>query len=131
VRCWFPCETKIITFASFNHIQFLLSTSQYCVYQKWLRTLANVVVVDATQTYLFLGSCTIQRFVVFDAIQVKEKSYYNRHPTNQFFLLEIEVFGYLHKHVVFLHNYANAIWSLKGTKGFHLFTLVTFLCQKC
>jgi len=31
---------------------------------------------------------------------------------------------------VFLHDYADAIWSLKGTKGPHLSTLVTFLCQK-
>jgi hypothetical protein len=30
----------------------------------------------------------------------------------------------------FLHNCANAIWSLKGTEGFHLSTLVTFLRKK-
>jgi hypothetical protein len=28
---------------------------------------------------------------------------------------------------VFLHDCANAIWSLKGLEGLHLFTLVTFL----
>jgi hypothetical protein len=31
---------------------------------------------------------------------------------------------------VFLHDYANAIWSLKGTKGLHLSTVVTFFRQK-
>jgi hypothetical protein len=31
---------------------------------------------------------------------------------------------------VFLHDCANAIWSLKGTKGFHLSTLVTCLRKK-
>jgi hypothetical protein len=31
---------------------------------------------------------------------------------------------------VFLHDYANAIWSLKGIEGLHLYTLVTFLLQK-
>jgi hypothetical protein len=31
---------------------------------------------------------------------------------------------------VFLHNYANAIWNLKGIEGPHLSTLVTFLHQK-
>jgi hypothetical protein len=31
---------------------------------------------------------------------------------------------------VFLHDCANAIWSLKGTKGFHLSSLVTCLHQK-
>ncbi len=28
---------------------------------------------------------------------------------------------------MFLHDCANAIWSLKGLEGLHLFTLVTFL----
>jgi hypothetical protein len=31
---------------------------------------------------------------------------------------------------MFLHNCANAIWSLKGLESPHLSTLVTFLCQK-
>jgi hypothetical protein len=31
---------------------------------------------------------------------------------------------------MFLHNYANAIWSLKGPKGLPLFGLVTFFGQK-
>jgi hypothetical protein len=75
--------------------------------------------------------CASQGFVPSNATQAKEKSYHNRHPTNQFFPLTIETFGCLHKHAnVFLHDYANAIWSLKGTKGLHLSTLVTFLRQK-
>jgi hypothetical protein len=75
--------------------------------------------------------CASQGFVPSNATQAKEKSYHNRHPTNQFFPLTIETFGCLQKHAnVFLHDYANAIWSLKGTKGLHLSTLVTFLRQK-
>ncbi len=31
---------------------------------------------------------------------------------------------------MFLHDHANAIWSLKGTKGLHFSTLVTFFSQK-
>jgi hypothetical protein len=38
-----------------------------------------------------------QRFVTFDAIQAKEKSYHDQHPTDQFLILAIEVFGCLHK----------------------------------
>ncbi len=61
------------------------------------------------------------RICYLDATQTKERSYHNWHPTDQFLPLAIEVFGYLHKHVdVFLHDYANAIWSLKRTKGPHL-----------
>jgi hypothetical protein len=44
--------------------------------------------------------------------------------------LEVEVIGCLHKQAyVFLHNRANAIWSLKRLKGPPIFVLVTFLCQ--
>jgi len=94
-------------------------------------TLANVVIADPMQGDLFPQSCAIQGFVVSDATQAKERSYHNRHPTDQFLPLEIEVFGYLHKHVnVFLQNCANAIWNLKGTESPHLSTLVNFLCQK-
>jgi len=64
-------------------------------------------------------SCATQGFVTFDTTQTKERSYHNQRPTNQFFPLAIEVFGYLHKHVdVFLHDYINAIWSLKRQKAF-------------
>jgi hypothetical protein len=66
-----------------------------------------------------------------DVVQAKERNYCNQHPIDQFLPLTIEVFDCLHKHAdVFLHECVNAIWSLKGTKGLHLSTLVTFLCQK-
>jgi hypothetical protein len=74
---------------------------------------------------------TTQRIVALDVAQAKERSYCNRHPIDQFFPLAIEVFDCLHKHVnVFLNDYANAIWSFKGTKGPHLSTLVIFFRQK-
>ncbi len=80
-----------------------------------IRTLANVVIADPMWVELFLWSCATQRFAASDATQVKERSYHNQHPIDQFFPLAIKVFGCLHKHVnVFLHNCANAIWSLKG-----------------
>jgi len=61
----------------------------------------------------------------------RKKNYCNWHRINQILPLKIEVFSCLHKHVdVFLHDYANAIWSLKGIESFHLSTLVNFLCQK-
>ncbi len=75
--------------------------------------------------------CVTQGFITSNTTQAKEMSYRNQHPTNQFFPLVIEVFGYLHKHAdVFLHDYANAIWSLKEIDGYHLFTLVIFLYKK-
>jgi len=79
---------------------------------------------------LFPRSCTTQGFDVSNAAQAKEKSYHNGHPTDQFCPLTIEVFGCLYKHAdVFLHDYANTIWSPKGIESLHLSTLVTFLCQ--
>jgi hypothetical protein len=72
----------------------------------------------------------IQKFVTFDAIQAKEKSYHDEHPNDQFFLLTIKVFECLHKQAyVFLHDRANAIWSFKRPKGLPIFVFVTFLCQ--
>jgi hypothetical protein len=50
---------------------------------------------------------------------------------NQFLLLTIEVFGYLHKYVyVFLHDCANVIWSLKGSKDPHFHVLIICFHQK-
>jgi len=42
VRFWFSCGTKVITYISFNHIQFLSSTNRYCVHQKCICTLVDV-----------------------------------------------------------------------------------------
>jgi hypothetical protein len=78
-------------------------------------TLTDVVITDPTWTDLLPQSCATQGFVASDATQAKEKGYFNQHPIDQFLPLVIEVFGCLHKHVnVFLYNYANAIWNLKG-----------------
>ncbi len=64
-------------------------------------------------------------------VQAKEKNYRNRHPTDQFLLLTIEVFGCLHKQVdVFLHNCVNTMWNLKRLEGPHIFILVIFIHQK-
>jgi len=94
-------------------------------------TLANVVIIDPMWTNLLSRFCVIQRFVAFNAIQAKEKSYCDWHLPNQILPLGIEVFGYLYKQVdMFSHHCANAIWSLKGPKGLHLSILVTFICQK-
>ncbi len=96
-----------------------------------IRTLAKIVIVDPTRTYLLPQSCTTQGFATLNVAQAKERSYHNRHPIDQFLPLEIEVFDCLHKHAdVVLHNCVNAIWSLKGIKCLHLSTLVTFLHQK-
>ncbi len=96
-----------------------------------IRTLIDIVIIDPTQTNLFPWSCAIQGFVASNAAQAKEMNFCNQHPTNQFLPLTIEVFGCLYKHAnVFLHNYANAIWNLKGTTCLHLFYLGHFSSSK-
>jgi hypothetical protein len=35
VKCWFPCGTKTITYASFNHIELLSLTNWHYAYQRW------------------------------------------------------------------------------------------------
>jgi len=95
-------------------------------------TLIDVVIANPTWANLIPWSCTTQGFVAFNAIQAKERSYHNQYPIDQFLPLTIEIFACLHKHVnLFLHDCANAIWSLKlGPKGPHISILVIFLCQK-
>ncbi len=81
-------------------------------------TLVDVVIVDPMQTNLFPWFYATQRFATFDVIQIKERNYHDRHPTNQFLPLAIEIFGCLYKQVdVFLHDCANTIWNLKTPKG--------------
>jgi hypothetical protein len=92
-----------------------------------IRTLIDIVITNPTRTNLFPWSCATQGFVTFDTAQAKKKSYHYQHPIDQFLPLSIEVFECLHKQVnVFLHNCANAIWSLKGPKGPPLFALIIF-----
>ncbi len=80
---------------------------------------------------LFSRSCIAKNFIAFDVTQVREQNYCNQHPINQILRLAIEGFGCLHKHAyVFLHDYANTIWGLKGSEGLHLFILIIFFGQK-
>jgi hypothetical protein len=79
------------------------------------------------QTSLLPQSCTTQGFTASDAVQAKKWSYCDQHPINQFLPSVIEVFGCLHKQTnVFLHNCANAIWSLIRPKNIHISILVFF-----
>jgi hypothetical protein len=88
----------------------------------------NIIIVDPMRMDLLPWSCATKGFDASDTIQAKETSYCDQHPTNQFLPLAIEVFGCPHKQAnVFLHNYANAIWSLKRPQGPHLYVLITFL----
>ncbi len=94
-------------------------------------TLINIFIADPTQADLFCGFCITQGFVAFKAVQAKENSYHNQHPTNHLLLLAIEVFGCLNKQAdVFLHGCANAMWDFKRPKGPPFFLLVTFLHKK-
>jgi hypothetical protein len=96
-----------------------------------IHTLVDIVFGVPTWVDLLPQSCITQGFVASNVVQTKERSYCNWHLTDRFLPLLNEVFGCLHKHAnVFLHDCVNTIWSLKGTEGFHLSTLVTFFCQK-
>jgi hypothetical protein len=114
-----------------NHIQLLSLTSWHCVYQRWHLHFnphchCQPNVSGFTSPSLRNSSIC---FLRCNSSQGKELS----QPTPHWSIppLAIEVFGCLHKHVdVFLYNCANAIWSLKGTKGPRLSTLVTFFHKK-
>ncbi len=110
VKCWLSHGMKTITCASFNHIQFFLLTSWHCVHQRWHLHLGRCYHCRPNASGFISSICTTQGFDAFNATQVKERIYRNQHPTDQFILLTIEVFGGLHKQAdVFLHDFANAI----------------------
>jgi hypothetical protein len=89
--------TRTITCVSFNHIQFLHRRINIVLTKESIHTLVDVVIIDPTLIDLLPQSYTTQRFIAFNATQAKERNYHNQHPTNQFFLLVIEVFGCLLK----------------------------------
>jgi hypothetical protein len=126
VRNWLSCGMRTITCISFNNVQLFSFINPYCAHQRWIHTLTNVVIGDPTCTDLFLWSCTTQKFIASNVIQVKERNYCNQHPVNQFFLsLTIEIVRCFHKHAnVLLCDYANAIWSFKRLKSPPFFVLV-------
>ncbi len=103
-----------------QQVNIVLTKNEIC-------TLVDVVIANPMNVNLIFWSCTIQRFVALNAVPAKEKNYCNWHPANQFLLLAIQIFEWLHKQAnVFLHNYANAIWSFKRPKGLLLSILIFF-----
>ncbi len=84
VRCWFPCGTRTIhalpstTFNSSRRWIDIVFT------KNGIHTLINVVIADLTQAILFPQSYGTQGFAAFDVVQIKERSYYNQHPIDQF-----------------------------------------------
>jgi len=128
-RCWFPCQTKAITCASFHHIQFLSSMNQHCAYQKWHSHLSQCYCQPNTSGFTSQILCNLRLCYLWcSSSQIKELLQPTPHwsipPLNNWSI-------WLHKHVnVFLHDCAHVIWSLKGTKSPHLSTFVTFLYQK-
>jgi len=80
--------------------------------------LIDIIIANPMWTNLFPQSCAIQELKIFNVAQAKERRYRDQHLIDQFFPWAIEIFEYLHKQAdVFLHDRANAIWSLKGPKG--------------
>jgi hypothetical protein len=83
-----------------------------------IRTIVGVVIANPTQADLLHQFYTTRRFVPFEVIQAKERSYPDQHPIGQFLPLVIEVFGCLNKQAnVFLHDCANAMWNFKRLEG--------------
>lgn len=61
-----------------------------------IRTLVNVVTTNPTRLNLVSQVVTSHGVAMMVATQAKEGFYHNRHSTNMFFLIAIEVFGCLH-----------------------------------
>jgi len=96
-----------------------------------IHTLVNVVIVDPTWVNLLPQFCAIQGFVAFDVTQVKEKSYRNRHPINQFFPLAIDVIWLLTETCrCAFTRFCKCHLELEKTKGPSSFYLGHFFLSK-
>jgi hypothetical protein len=62
-----------------------------------IHTLVDFVIVDLTQANLFPNLVQLKDLLSSMLFKLKKKSYHNEHPTNQFLLLIINVFGCLNK----------------------------------
>jgi len=101
--------------------------------------LVDIVIIDPMQTNLFLWSYATQRFATFDAIQTKEMSYHDRHPTDKFLPLAIENLDvYTNKLMCFymIVPMPFGVWKCQKVLFFFswlLFFIKTFQshCKKC
>ncbi len=95
-----------------------------------IHTLANVVIPNLMQIDLF-PNLAQPKDLLPPIDSNKKKTYYNQHPIDQFFPLEIKIFECLHIQAnVFLHNSANVVWNLKGLESLHIFCLDYFSSLK-
>jgi len=78
-------------------------------------------------THFFCCSHGGEWIASHDTIQAKKRLYHNRHPTNTFLPLAIEVFEWLHRQANnFFHQYASMVWLAKGPSGLPLVILCAF-----
>jgi hypothetical protein len=111
----------------FNHIQFVLSTSRHYAPQKW-HSHPNRNCHCRPNASKF----------AFNLAQLEDlPPWMQRKPRKGVITIDIplimaiKVFGCLYKHVnVFLHDYVNVVWSLKGPQGPNLSILVIFFLKK-
>jgi len=94
-------------------------------------TLINVVITNAIGVDLLHQSCATRRFVPFEIVQAKERSYHDRHPIYHFLPFTIEVFGCLNKKIdMFLHNCTKPCGTSKGQKALLFLFWLLFSIKK-
>jgi hypothetical protein len=126
-RCWLPCGTILTTCTSFNHVQLLSLMNQNFAHQKWHLHFSQCCHCRSNASGFFSLILCNSRICHLWCASSQRRNYCDWHLIDQFFPLAIKVFEWLHKHIdVFLHNCANAIWSLKRFESLHLFIFVTF-----
>jgi hypothetical protein len=109
------------------HSTLLILTNQHSIHQRWHSHLSQHYHCWPNKNGFTFPILRNWRIYCSQCSSNKTKSYHDWHPTNQFLPLTIEIFGCLHKHVnVFIHNYANANWSMKGPKGLHFMSWFFF-----
>ncbi len=92
-----------------------------------IRTLFDVVIVNATRAKLVFRVVSSREMAMMVAIQAKKRLYHNQHPTNTFLPLAIEVFEWLYQQANnFFHQCASMVWLAKGLSGLPSVILCAF-----
>jgi hypothetical protein len=96
-----------------------------------IRTLVDVVIVDSTWTDLFPRSYAIQRFIALDAVQAKERSYYNQHLTNQILTEQLKyLVAYTNMLICFYTTVLMPFGAWRGQKAFIFLPWSHFFIKK-
>ncbi len=104
---------------------FVLTLDGICI-------LVNVVITNLINADLVSQVAYLWWMTVMIIDQAKVVSYHNQHFEDDFILVVVEIFGYLHLHLDnFFHRCANITWLMKGSRDLFFQFYIHFIDKRC